>query len=156
YGKDYKDDLVWMYKMMFPPRYPNIAFIGLIVSAGAIFPVSEMQARYVTSQIKGFIKPLPSPAEMDQCIRDRYERIRKFYVDPSRHSIQAKPLLYLDELSQEIGCYPYAFEIIKKFGLGFWKLITFGLATPIQFRLLGRNSWEGSKEAILLYNKRAA
>ncbi|CAG8568689.1 7744_t:CDS:2, partial [Acaulospora colombiana] len=39
YAKEYKEDLVWMYKRMFPPRYPNIAFVGLVVGAGAIFPI---------------------------------------------------------------------------------------------------------------------
>ncbi|CAG8751690.1 17062_t:CDS:1, partial [Racocetra fulgida] len=38
YGKDLHD-LVWLYKMILPPKYPNIAFLGLVLGAGSIWPV---------------------------------------------------------------------------------------------------------------------
>ncbi|CAG8812979.1 6504_t:CDS:10, partial [Cetraspora pellucida] len=146
-------DLVWLYKSMFPPKYPNIAFMGLTVAAGAILPISEMQARYITSHIKGLMKPLPSQYEMEKSIRNNYENIRKNSCKHARSAIRQNYLSYMDTLSKDIGCYPYSYEIIKKFGFRFWQLIMFGIATPIQYRLLGRDSWEGAREAILLYNK---
>ncbi|CAG8754514.1 13891_t:CDS:2, partial [Dentiscutata heterogama] len=79
--------------------------------------------------------------------------IRKNYRKSDRNAIRLSYIPYMDTLSKEIGCYPYSYEIIKKFGFNFWKLIMFGMVTPIQYRLLGRNSWEGAKEAISLYNK---
>ncbi|CAG8791770.1 3800_t:CDS:2, partial [Racocetra persica] len=151
YGKDLHD-LVWLYKMIFPPKYQNIAFLGLVLGAGAILPVSEMQARYVTSHIKGLIKPLPSQFEMEKSIRNYYEKIRKNYCEAARSVIRLSYISYMDTLSRDIGCYPYSYEIIKKFGFGFWKLIMFGMVTPIQYRLIGRNSWDGAREAIILYN----
>ncbi|CAG8537758.1 1670_t:CDS:2, partial [Racocetra fulgida] len=83
---EYKENLAWMYKMMFPPNYRNIAFI----------------ARYATSLIKGFINPLPSPQEMNIAIRNYQEKIRKQYYSSARHTIQVDFLEYLDELSQEL------------------------------------------------------
>ncbi|CAG8519320.1 11805_t:CDS:2, partial [Dentiscutata erythropus] len=113
----------------------------------------EMQSRYVTSLIKGFIKPLPSQNEMEKSIRKYYESVRKNYCKSARSGIRLSYIPYMDTLSKEIGCYPYPYEIFKKFGFNFWKLIMFGIVTPAQYRLLGRNSWEGAKEAISLYNK---
>ncbi|CAG8794440.1 26593_t:CDS:2, partial [Dentiscutata erythropus] len=113
----------------------------------------EMQSRYVTSLIKGFIKPLPSQNDMEKSIRKYYESIRKNYCKSARSGIMLSYMPYMDTLSKEIGCYPYPYEIFKKFGFNFWKLIMFGMVTPIHYRLLGRNSWGGAKEAISLYNK---
>ncbi|KAF0549289.1 dimethylaniline monooxygenase N-oxide-forming 5-like [Gigaspora margarita] len=152
FGKDFHR-LNWLYKLLFPPKYPNIAFIGFTVGAGAIWPVSEMQARYVISHIKGFIKPLPSQSEMEKSIRNSYESIRKKYCRSARNALRINYVLYMETLSKEIGCYPYFYEIIKKFGFRFWKLIMFGTFTPIHYRLLGRNSWDGAREAVTLYNK---
>ncbi|CAG8840861.1 18933_t:CDS:2, partial [Racocetra persica] len=113
---EYKENLTWMYKMMFPPNYRNNAFIGLFQPLGALFPIAEMQTRYVTSLIKGFINPLPSPQEMNIAIRNYHEKIRKQYYLSARHTIQVDYLEYLDEMSQELGCYPYSLEILRKFG----------------------------------------
>ncbi|CAG8741128.1 5633_t:CDS:2, partial [Racocetra persica] len=124
-------NLVWLYKSIYPPKYPNIAFLGL--SSGApILPISEMQARHVISYIKGFIKPLPSQYEMEKSIRNNYEIIRKNSCKHARSAIRQDYLSDLDALSKEVGCYPYSYEIIKKFGFSFWKLIMFGIATPVQ------------------------
>ncbi|RHZ52427.1 hypothetical protein Glove_461g53 [Diversispora epigaea] len=153
YGEKYQENLVWLYKRMFPVNHPNIAIIGLIYGAEAYIPLGEMQARYVVNQIKGLVNPLPPPHEMDESIHQYYKENERIYSDPEHHTFHAPTLLYLDELSKEIGCYPYPWEIIKKFGFMFyWKFIIFGMATPHQYRLLGRNSWGRAKEAILICN----
>ncbi|RIB22936.1 flavin monooxygenase-like protein [Gigaspora rosea] len=152
YGKDFHK-IVWLYRSIFPPKYPNIAFIGLTNRAGSSLPICEMQARYVTSLIKGFIKSLPSQNEMERSIRKHYENSLKKYCKSARSGIRYNYLSYMDTLSKDIGCYPYPYEIFKKFGFNFWKLFMFGMATPIQYRLIGRESWEGAKDAISLYNE---
>ncbi|CAG8465517.1 7406_t:CDS:2 [Gigaspora margarita] len=143
YEKDFHD-IVWLYKSIFPPKYPNIAFIGLTNRAGSLLPICEMQARYVTSLIKGFIKSLPSQNEMEKSIRKHYENSLKKLCKSARSSIHYNYLSYMDNLSKDIGCYPYPYEIFKKFGFNFWKLFMFGMATPIQVR---------AKDAISLYNE---
>ncbi|CAG8580272.1 13511_t:CDS:1, partial [Acaulospora colombiana] len=40
FDEEYRENLVWMYKMMFPPKYPNIAFVGLVQPNGPIFPAA--------------------------------------------------------------------------------------------------------------------
>ncbi|CAG8724664.1 7961_t:CDS:10 [Dentiscutata erythropus] len=140
---EYKENLTWLYKMMFPPNYRNIAFIGLIQPIGSIFPFIEMQTRYVTSLTKGLINPLPSPQDMSITIRNYHEKAKKRYYLSARNTIYVYHVDYLDELAQELGCYPHSLEILKKFGFNIWKLVMFGIASPIQYRLLGRQCWEG-------------
>ncbi|KAM5201419.1 flavin-containing monooxygenase 5-like isoform 2-T3 [Hipposideros larvatus] len=62
---------VSLYKKVFPPNLekPTLAFIGLVQPVGAIMPISELQARWVTQVFKG-LKTLPSQSEM---IRDTTE-----------------------------------------------------------------------------------
>ncbi|RHZ52430.1 hypothetical protein Glove_461g55 [Diversispora epigaea] len=153
FDPEYRENLVWLYKMVFPPKFENIAFIGLAQPIGPIFPVAEMQCRYVTSLIKGLIKPLPSLNEMNKSIRERLQGIRGTFYSSARHTIQTNFGAYLDELSRDIGCYPSSFQIIRKYGFQFWKIFYFGVETPIIYRLFGRNSWDGAHDAILLYNK---
>ncbi|CAG8438387.1 9832_t:CDS:2 [Acaulospora morrowiae] len=152
FDEEYRENLAWMYKMIFPPKYPNIAFIGLVQPDGPIFPVAEMQCRYVTSLIKGFVKPLPSPSEMERCIRKSQEKNLKQFYSSARHTVEVNFITYMDELAEDIGCYPYSLAILRKYGFGVWKNVHFGLFNPIQYRLLGRHSWEGAPEAIFLYN----
>jgi len=149
---EYRENLTWMYKMMIPPKYPNIAFPGLVQPNGAIFPVAEMQCRYITSQIKGFIKPPPSLSEMEKDIRKRQAKNQMQYYTSARHTIEVDFTLYMDELAKEIGCYPKSFGILRRYGFRIWMNVYFGLLNPIQYRLLGRHSWAGAPEAILLYN----
>lgn len=46
---------VSLYKKVFPPNLekPTLAFIGLVQPVGAIMPISELQARWVTQVFKG-------------------------------------------------------------------------------------------------------
>ncbi|CAG8835123.1 26906_t:CDS:1, partial [Racocetra persica] len=88
FDEEYRENLVWLYKRMFPPKYPNIAFIGLAQLIGAVFPLSEMQARYVTSLINGYVQPHPSIPEMHKEIRKRQESLQKIFYNAARHTIE--------------------------------------------------------------------
>ncbi|CAG8730092.1 13123_t:CDS:2, partial [Gigaspora rosea] len=136
YRKDFLD-IAWLYRSIFSPKYPNIAFIGLAHRAGSLLPICEMQARYVTSLFKGSIKPLPSQNEMERSIHKYYENGLKKYCKSARSGIRLSHLPYMDALSKEVGCYPHPYEIFKKFGFNFWKLFMFGMATSIYSKDIG-------------------
>ncbi|KAL8177982.1 UNVERIFIED_CONTAM: Cyclopentanone 1,2-monooxygenase (CPMO) [Gekko kuhli] len=59
------DNQVSLYKYVFPPQLekPTLAIIGLVQPLGAIMPISEMQARWVTRVFKGLCK-LPPASDM--------------------------------------------------------------------------------------------
>ncbi|CAG8564524.1 4441_t:CDS:2 [Cetraspora pellucida] len=152
FEEEYRENLVWLYKRMFPPKYPNIAFIGLVQLIGAIFPLSEMQARYVTSLINGYVPSHPPIPEMHKEIRKRQAFLQKIFYNAARHTIEGFFFPELDYLAKDLGCYPYPLQIIRRFGLSLYWKILFGIPNSIQYRLLGRQSWDGAADAIRVYN----
>ncbi|RIB10851.1 flavin monooxygenase-like protein [Gigaspora rosea] len=152
FDEEYRENLVWLYKRMFPPKYPNIAFIGLVQLIGAIFPLSEMQARYVTSLIKGYIPQHPSIPEMHKEIRKHQKLFQKRYYNAARHTIQGDYFIEIDSLAKDLGYYPYPCQIIKKYGFSLYLKVLFGIPNAFQYRLLGRQSWNGAADAIRVYN----
>ncbi|CAJ0851438.1 20110_t:CDS:2, partial [Entrophospora sp. SA101] len=132
FEEEYRENLSWMYKFIFPPNYPNIAFIGLIQQIGAVMPISEVQSRWVTSMIKGYAPPLPSVEEMNKSIGKYHDEIRKKYYSSSRHTIQSEMMPYIDDLAKRLNFYPYSLSILKKYGLGTLFNVWFGLPSPIQ------------------------
>ncbi|KAG9305584.1 hypothetical protein G9A89_001645 [Geosiphon pyriformis] len=147
-----QEKFAWLYKTMFPPRYPNIAFLGNFQPFGAMTPVSELQARYVCGLITGIVKPLPSPEEMEKAL-EGYKDCARIQRGNSRvPSLRVLWIPYCDDLAKEIGCLPTSREIFWKYGYKVWKQYFFGIATPVQYRLLGPQSWSGAIEWMKLHN----
>ena len=59
-----------LYRLVFAPEWPTLAFGGMFRLTGAVFPLSEMQARWVAGVWRGTIH-LPSAATMEGAIRTR-------------------------------------------------------------------------------------
>ncbi|CAG8544394.1 11638_t:CDS:2 [Dentiscutata heterogama] len=135
FDEEYRENLVWLYKRMFPPKYPNIAFLGLVQLIGAIFPLSEMQARYVTSLITGHIPTHPPISKMYKEIQEHQASLQKRYYTSARHTIQGDYFQELDNLAKDLGCYPYPLQTIWKYGISMYWKILFGVPTAIQASL---------------------
>jgi dimethylaniline monooxygenase (N-oxide forming) len=146
--------LVWLYKYIFSPKFPNIAFIGLVQAIGAIMPVSDLQAQYVTSLWNGkLLSKFPTQSEMEEDIRKHQETLRKRYYHAARHTIQADMVPYMDDLAKDMGCLPYPSKVLLKYGPKLWWQVLFGLPSPIHYRLFGRQVWNGAAEAIQKQNE---
>ncbi|CAG8623450.1 8492_t:CDS:2 [Paraglomus brasilianum] len=150
---EYRENITWLYKFMFPPRWSNIAFLGFIQQIGAIMPMCELQARYVTALIKGKISPLPSSEEMDKRIMAYHTRNRKRFYEAARHTMEIEMMPYCDTIARDIGCYPTLTKVLWKYGFGIWRRVLFGVPTPMQFRLLGPDAWPDAAKWIYIYNK---
>ncbi|CAB4424406.1 unnamed protein product [Rhizophagus irregularis] len=154
FEEEYRENLVWLYKYIFPPKLPNIAFIGLVQAIGAIMPVSELQAQYVTSLWTGKLySKLPTQDEMEESIRRNQETLRKRYYHAARHTIEADMIPYMDDLAKDIGCLPYLPKVLLKYGPKLWCQVLFGLPSPTHYRLFGRQAWDGAAEAIRKQNE---
>ena len=83
------DNKVDLYKYVFTPNLskPTLAVIGCVQPAGAIFPLSELQARWSTQVFSGK-KFLPSKdVMMDHIEMKRKKMAQRFYAS-KRHTIQ--------------------------------------------------------------------
>ncbi|CAJ0840774.1 17956_t:CDS:10, partial [Entrophospora sp. SA101] len=132
FEEEFRTNLVWLYKYMFPPNVPNIAFIGLIQANGALFPIGELQARYITALINGNVPPLPSTEVMNKDVRRHLAKIKKVFYLSGRHTIECEALMYSDDIAKQLGCMPTHMKIIWKFGLKVWWKWVFGIPVPAQ------------------------
>ncbi|XP_020774365.1 flavin-containing monooxygenase 5-like [Boleophthalmus pectinirostris] len=145
-----------LFKYVFPPELdkPTLAIIGLVQPLGAIMPISEMQARWATRVFKGLVK-LPSTCVMQRDIRCKEETMAKRYVASQRHTIQVDYIDYMDEIAKQFGVTPNFLKLMVT-DPRLWSKITFGPATPYQYRLRGPGKWAGARQAILTQWDRVA
>ncbi|XP_029843021.2 flavin-containing monooxygenase 5 [Ixodes scapularis] len=142
------DNQVQIYKYVFPPglKHPTLAIMGLIQPVGAIFPIVEMQARWMAQLLAGNRK-LPSEAEMYDDIARKRAALRRRYVDSPRHTIQVDWIDYMDELADQFGARPKILKYLFTDYELFKALL--GPCVPYQFRLEGPHSWAGARDAVL-------
>ncbi|GAC1455974.1 MAG: NAD(P)-binding domain-containing protein [Candidatus Limnocylindrales bacterium] len=90
-----------LYRLVFPPDLEGIAFVGLSRVNGPVFPVAEMQARWVAAVFAGHA-PLPGGAAMRAEVQARVAAANRQGTDPMRVEL----LDYLDEIGARIGVRP--------------------------------------------------
>jgi len=131
-----------LYRLVFPPDHPSLAFIGVCRVQGPIFPIVEMQARWAARVLIGEAQ-LPSPAAMCQEI----ERRRQTQLRRRDALLRVGLIPYLDQLGAEIGVRPHLWRHPSLL----LPVLT-GPPVAAQYRLEGPNRWGGAAEAIRLAN----
>ncbi|XP_077188435.1 flavin-containing monooxygenase 5-like [Paroedura picta] len=148
------DNQVSLYKYVFPPvlEKPTLAIIGLIQPLGAIMPISEMQARWVTRVFKGLCK-LPSASDMLEDISSKQVAMTKRYVRSPRHTIQVDYIPYMDEIAALIPANFNTWRLFLTDPRLAWEVV-FGPCTPYQYRLQGPGKWDNARKTILTQHER--
>ncbi len=90
-----------LFRRVYSPDHPSLAFVGLLQPLGAIMPLAEAQGRWLATYLEGDYH-LPAPGAMRADIRRETERMRKRYVSSQRHTIQVDFDRYLYELRHEL------------------------------------------------------
>jgi dimethylaniline monooxygenase (N-oxide forming) len=89
-----------LFKRMFPPRAPTLAFVGLLQPLGPVMPIAELQGKLVADYLTGRYA-LPPVVEMERSIaRDRRRHARRFRPD-ERHALEIDAEDYKRELRRE-------------------------------------------------------
>ncbi len=96
-----KKNAIELYKQVFHPDLPNLAFVGLCVTAGAHPPVAEMQSRWVARVFASHLS-LPTSAEMAQAI----EKDRSHPAHQSPMPMLVPLIEYCDEIAGLLGVRP--------------------------------------------------
>ena len=94
------DNHIELFRRVFHPEIPDVAFIALLQPLGAIMPLAEAQGQWLASYLKGEYH-LPPKAELVDEIRRDQEHLRKRYVASKRHTIQVDFDEYLLDLAKE-------------------------------------------------------
>jgi dimethylaniline monooxygenase (N-oxide forming) len=94
------DNHIELFRRVFHPAYPDLAFVGLLQPLGAIMPLAEAQGQWLADYLKGEYA-LPPAEEIAADIRADQAAMRKRYVASKRHTIQVDFDDYLFELDKE-------------------------------------------------------
>jgi len=95
------DGALALYRLVFPPDADRIAFVGLSRVNGPVFPVAEIQARWVAAVFAERAR-LPAAQVMRAEIEMRVAVARRGGSDPMRVEL----LDYLDEIAARVGARP--------------------------------------------------
>jgi dimethylaniline monooxygenase (N-oxide forming) len=95
-----RDNRIELFRRVFEPRNPRLAFIGLLQPLGAIMPLAEAQGQWIAEYLRGEYHP-PAPQAMEADIRREQQRMQKRYVASERHTIQVDFDRYLYDLGRE-------------------------------------------------------
>lgn len=90
-----------LFRRVFKPEIPNLAFVGLLQPLGAVMPLAEAQGRWVASYLRGEYA-LPSQAGMQEDIDEERKTMFRRYVSSKRHTMQVDFDDYLFHLEAEI------------------------------------------------------
>jgi cation diffusion facilitator CzcD-associated flavoprotein CzcO len=94
------DNEVRLFRNVFAPGIPNLAFVGLAQPLGAIMPIAEAQSRWIGDYLTGKYA-LPAPAALEADIDRAIARMQRRYVASKRHTIQIDFDGYLRDLRRE-------------------------------------------------------
>jgi NADPH-dependent 2,4-dienoyl-CoA reductase/sulfur reductase-like enzyme len=94
------DNRIELFRRVFSPQHPTLAFVGLLQPIGAIMPLAEAQGRLLADYLRGAYR-LPSRGRMYADIRRDFAAMRKRYVASKRHTIQVDFDRYLYQLERE-------------------------------------------------------
>jgi dimethylaniline monooxygenase (N-oxide forming) len=95
------DGVLTLYRLVFPPNVAGLAFVGMTRVSGPVFPVAELQARWVAAVFAGRAT-LPQAEVMRAEIEQRIRRARAVGDDQMRIEL----LPYLDDIADRIGAKP--------------------------------------------------
>lgn len=147
-----EDNRIDLYKMVFDPNHPTLAFIGMAQPVGPLMPISELQSRWVARLFAGKQR-LPSKSVMYKDIQAYQKNIRARYFEGPRNTIEIDWIPYMDELATIVGVKPNLYKLlVTDFQL--WTTLMFGPVLPYQYRLEGPGKWSKAREALLTAEER--
>ena len=95
------DGALALYRLVFPPGIPGLAFVGMTRVFGPVFPVAELQARWVAAVLARRAS-LPADEVMRAEVEHRISVARAMRDDQMRVEL----LPYLDDIAARIGAKP--------------------------------------------------
>jgi hypothetical protein len=88
-----------LYLRMFHPQHPNLVFIGLVQPQGAVWPLSDYQAKLAANYVAG---RWSLPADVANRAEQDANYIAKEFLKAKRHAVEVHFHPYLRRLQKEI------------------------------------------------------
>jgi len=131
-------DTVELYQHVFHPTLANLAFIGFCIVTGPLWPVAEMQARWVARVLAGAVQ-LPSSLQMLDAIQQQREK----HIRLGAHPMRVQLFEHMEAIAKSIGVRPRLLQHPR------WllRLLT-GPLIAAQYRLDGPGRWEHAEKIV--------
>ena len=94
------DNAIELYRRVFHPDIPNVAFAGLLQPLGAVMPLAEAQGRWIAEYLRGEYA-LPGDLALRREMAADRAAMQQRYVSSKRHTIQVDFDDYLWHLRRE-------------------------------------------------------
>lgn len=137
-------------------RPHSLAFIGLLQVSGAVWPVMEMQSRFMAQVILGHVQ-LPSAETMKREVeRSTAAKKERFFLAANNLpclSIDSNWIDYMDTLAAEIGCKPNLLRYLLTDPKLFTTLM-FRSLSAAQYRLEGKYQNACARNTVLTVEER--
>ena len=141
------------YRHMLPTeeQLQGIAFIGLTSSLPSLFPIAEMQSRWLAedwaSRTPTTDGRLYSEKELSK-FKAEIKKRKDSLLHREKFSFLSDSFAYMDELAAELGCHP----LVNKQLETDHELVTALMHAPLvsaQYRLVGKNAWPDARNYII-------
>ena len=141
------------YRHMLPieEQLQGIAFVGLTSSLPSLFPIAEMQSRWLADcwatrspNSEGLLYSKEELSKFKAKIKKRKDSL----LYREKFSFLSDSFAYVDELASELGCHPLVKELLENDR----ELVTALMHAPLlsaQYRLVGRNAWPDARKYII-------
>lgn len=96
-----RDARVALYRRVLDPEAPGLYFVGLVQPIGSLFPIAELQARWVAALVAGDCVP-PAADAMRRTIAADDVAVASRYRASPRHTIQVDFWTYAGQLGREM------------------------------------------------------
>lgn len=138
-----------LYKLIVPPRYPNLFMIGHAELVGPAAPVFDAQARWASSIVAGRIH-LPTQEAMRAEVAKLHAWQEKHFLGTERHALALYNITYTDELLEALGAAPSFRRCLGKMltsghpwrAFKVLNAVWFGIPSAAQWRLFGHGAQE--------------
>lgn len=91
-----------LYQYVVSPEHPGVYFIGFVQPIGAVMPLAEMQALWVSKLIDG-TKTLPDKDKMKEWILNNKKKMQARYGHATRHTLEVDFFPYKRRLKKLAG-----------------------------------------------------
>ncbi|ELR15482.1 Flavin-binding monooxygenase subfamily protein [Acanthamoeba castellanii str. Neff] len=125
-----------LYKKVFHPFHPTLAFIAHVDAIGSIFAISEMQSRWVA---KVGPREQDSAASQTTMLADIEKHKQRLAVVKPKYPMFVSYPNYMDELAQRIGCLPTPHKHLHQGRVK--QILDDGPLLPTTYRLHGDDHW---------------
>jgi dimethylaniline monooxygenase (N-oxide forming) len=131
-----RGDAVELYQHVFHPTLANLAFIGFCIVTGPLWPVAEMQARWVARVLTGAVQ-IPSSTQMLEAIQRQQKECIRLGTPPYVQLFE-----HMEEIAKFIGVRPRLLHHPRRL----FRLMT-GPLIATQYRLDGPGRWKQAEKS---------